>query len=390
MNPRSFHDRLYGQVGFSDFELKVFQTDELSRIRQISLSAVPPWVLPTGVCASRFEHSVGVAHLSKIVAERDEFEEIKDLLYFACLCHDIGSPPFSHASEGFQGKVLGKQHEEFVADVLDGSELAKLIESRGVDVATVVAWINGDDEPFSDLVNGSIDLDNLDNTLRFGLSMGLINKMYYDPQKLATYYSLVDGELVLLAHDTTEIEQWEWVRKRIYNYVYSPHNLSTGMILYRALDYAFQENELAPEFFLYTDPQAFNYLLEKCNSRTRYLMAQAKNLVFYKQAWNYASTNPSRELKEFCSDMDNRRSLSDRISQEFGIKPEHVSVYSGKNKGHKRIHLPFVSLDETQSNIKPTSQETYMVQVYIHPSEEVNSQALAEFMSSSLEISNEG
>ena len=67
------YDRLYGEIKFTENDWRLFQAPELTRLRQVSLSAIPPWCLATGTCASKFEHTLGVSHLARLVGEKDEF-----------------------------------------------------------------------------------------------------------------------------------------------------------------------------------------------------------------------------------------------------------------------------------------------------------------------------
>jgi len=73
-------DKLYGGIRVTESDLRLFQTPEFRRLQEVSLSATPPWLLPARKCASRFEHSIGVAHLAKIIGKKEEFKETaKDL-----------------------------------------------------------------------------------------------------------------------------------------------------------------------------------------------------------------------------------------------------------------------------------------------------------------------
>jgi len=73
--PFQIFDRLYGNLELSDEELRLFQTKEMTRLRHISLSAVPPCALANCVCASKFEHSVGTGFLAKLVSNTCSFQE---------------------------------------------------------------------------------------------------------------------------------------------------------------------------------------------------------------------------------------------------------------------------------------------------------------------------
>lgn len=365
--PISFiYDRLYKRVELTEQDVRLFQTKELARLRHVSLSAIPTWTIPTGVCASKFEHSVGVAHLARVVSERPEFKEVSRDLYFAALAHDLGTPPFSHASEHFQVKLTGKNHEVFAEEIIEGGEFAKEVKRQDGDINRVIAFVKGEDKPLSDLVNGSIDIDNLDNTLRYGLSMGLLHEAQYLPEELARAYAIRDRKLVLLAEYAAGIEGWEKTRRAVYEFVYGGINLSAGMMLVRALDFASREGEINRDYFLMTDSEAFTYLANECNTKTRTLIERADQWIFYPRVYNFRDAEVSDGFVSYVLDSDNRGRLADEISAELGISQEDVCVYMGKDKGFKKIHLPIVGDGDDQEH-QPRNKLAYMVQVYLHP-----------------------
>lgn len=383
MKQHKILDRLYGYTNFSSDEHRLFQTREMARLNQVSLSAIPPWVLPTGVCASKFEHSLGVSHLARIVGEKPEFRDIALELFVASLAHDIGTPPFSHASELYLEKLHGQNHEEYADEVMADSEFATVAKELGTDMDLVSAFIKGDpDDPYSDIVNGSIDVDNLDNSLRFGLSMGIVNSIIYSPERLANAYRMLDGQLVLMDADTRDIHGWDWVRKIIYQFVYSELNLAPGTVLMRAMDFARREGELHKDYFHYTDAQAFDYLGTKCNSVTQKLVDYTYRRIFFDQAFSQTYVRPSDKLKAYCMDVDNRGTLADQICEEFGLEPDMVAVQLGRNKAHKAIHLPIVDTEGEVIKHDPYNDLTYMVQVYTHPCVNGMKPAIADFTKS--------
>lgn len=363
---RFIYDRLYKQIKFTAYDLKLFQTRELARLRHVSLSAIPTWIVPTGTCATKFEHSVGVAHLAKLVSDKPEFRDIAKDLYFSALAHDIGTPPFSHASEYFQVKLTGKNHEEFVEEIIGDSEFAQEVKKQGGNIDRINSYIKGADKPLSDLINGSIDIDNLDNSLRFGLSMGLFSELLYSPEELAQAYAVRDNKLVLREEHSNDIDKWEKTREIVYDFVYGDVNLSTGTMLFRAIDFAARVGEINRDYFLMTDNEAFNYLGFKCNSRTGTLIERAYRWIFYPRVYNFRNTVVSEKLIKFVMDSDNRGKLADEISVNLKIPPEDVCVYMGRDKGYKRIHLPIVGRNGDRQH-QPRNQQAYMIQVYIHP-----------------------
>lgn len=384
--PTFIYDRLYGQIEFDNNELRLFQTKELARLRQVSLSAIPTWTIPTGVCASKFEHSVGVAHLARIVGKRPEFQDVSRDLYFASLAHDLGTPPFSHASEYFLIKMFGKNHEEFADDIIEDSEFAREVQRQGGNIQRVLDYVNGRDKPMSDLINGTIDIDNLDNTLRYGLSMGLLKNIPYSPEELAKAYAIRKGQLVLLAGHTDGLQGWEKTRMDVYNFVYGGVNLSTGMMLFRALDFAVRENEINKDYFTMTDADAFSYLLQACNTRTRTLIERANRWIFYPRVYDYSTSQVTEEVVGLVMNSSNRGVLADDISKLLKIPPEDVCVYMGKNKGFKQIHLPILSNGGEEDMHKPKNKLTYMAQVYVHPKWTDKSREIQQFMQGKLRV----
>jgi uncharacterized protein len=377
-------DRLYGHIEITPEDLKLYQTKELARLRQISLSAIPPWIIPTSVCASRFEHSVGAAHLAKIVGKKNEFKDIAKNLYFAALTHDIGTPPFSHASEYFQVKLFKKNHEEFAEDMIADSEFAKEVKAQGGDMEKILRYITGKEAPISDLINGTIDVDNLDNTLRFGLSMGLLTEKLYDPEEMAKAYALKDDKLVLLKTHLSGLEGWEQTRIKVYDFIYSNANLATGMMLFRALDFAVRESQLTREYFWMTDTEAFNYLVNKCNPKTQTLLQRANRWIYYNQVYDYTTNDLPQNKMDYILNPDNRGLLADEIASQLKIPEEDVCVYMGRNKGFKQIHLPIISDTKEETTHKPQNKQTYHIQVYIHPNHTGHTESIKEIVDNKL------
>lgn len=362
-NITHIQDRFYGKIDFDQADLKLFQTEEIARLRHVSHSAVPTWSIPVGTCASKFEHSVGVWHLAKIISQKPEFQQISRDLQFAALAHDIGTPPFSHASEYFMTTVFGKNHEDFVDEIMGESEFSEEVVNQGGNLGRIESFIKGEDE--HKLINGSIDLDNLDTSLRYGVSIGLINELPYSPEKLAEALTIIDGKLTIQHGNHEEIYGWERTRQVIYNFVYSHANLASGMMLSRALDFARREGKLTFDYFRMTDAQAHDYLLNHCNSKTQLIMERVNKWQYYPRIFNYSTRSPSTKTKDLFLNSDNRWVVSDEISRELNIPPEDISVFMGKDKGFKKIEIPILDGDNSTKEHHPTSKPKFMAQVYV-------------------------
>jgi len=356
-------DRLYGVTTITKNDLKIYQTPQFARLNRISLSAVPPWVQTTGVCASRAEHSRGVRFLAKLLCEKKEFKPFRKNLLLAATLHDIGSPPFSHLSEPFQMAITGQTHEQFSRDMIINTKVNKVIKKQGGNLETIISYIEGTKPPISDLINGTIDLDNLDNTLRFGQSMGLIDaSKYYDPTIIVKSYLYQDKKLVLDGRYMPAIKSWENCRDQVYQYVYSHENLSPAAMITRALYFAYQEGELKKSFFHKTDDTAVSYLLG-CNPKTYKLIKRVSRWKFYKPIFTYQ--RPINHTKDRLHNMKLGQELSDSLSKILKIKPEDICIDFSFNKGFKKIHLPIIKDKQPQTHT-PTQSLNMIINVYLN------------------------
>lgn len=363
--PRFVYDRLYGRIELPDVVAKLITTPEAARLSDISLSAVPPRTLLVGVAASRLEHSLGVAHLAYLLGQREEFVDQALDITVACLAHDIGSTPFSHVSEHFLKQVTGLSHEQYASKVLLDSQFAEIALQYGANIDRVVAMIAGELPPTSDVVAGSIDLDNLDNTIRYGLSLGLLQNIEYDPRVLANSYRLGTTGICL---ETTldEILKWERVRQKVYSFVYGHENLSAGSMLHYALFEAYLHEELDHKFFRMTDNDALYFLLNKSNPLTQLLVSRALRFQTYQPIFSYQTTTPSGSLGAASQTFLGRTALADELSEELGIGKGDITTTIAKMRNSRQIHLPIHTPDGIISH-QPENPTSWVVHVFANP-----------------------
>ncbi|MES1914140.1 MAG: hypothetical protein MHM6MM_006260 [Cercozoa sp. M6MM] len=101
---KEFRDPVHGQIELPEACVRVIDTPEFQRLRQLRQLGIASFVFP-GATHTRFEHSLGVAHLARRLCRllRDKqgsqlkITESDELcVVLAGLCHDIGHGPFSH------------------------------------------------------------------------------------------------------------------------------------------------------------------------------------------------------------------------------------------------------------------------------------------------------
>jgi HD superfamily phosphohydrolase len=378
-------DPLYGQLEVSGLTWNLFQTEALTRIRDISLSAVPPMATPSGMIGSRFEHSVGVWYLASQLALKDGFAEMGNNLLAAALFHDVGSPPFSHITETFLEDILKRNHEEFAGEIIYSQESKKTLQEYGADPSTVYGLITGTLKPWSDLINGTIDLDNIDNSLRWGMAIGIFNHKFYEPEEVAEAFVWQDRKLALSLNHYPNIQKWELCRRLVYDVVYSDMNLIPETMLFRGLQFAYENNELSDSFFRLTDSSALYLLENKFNPQTQRLISDMKHWFHYVPAIKVTkSGDVSEGFKTFCSDWKERQKIADIVSDGLGIERESVTVYAGKDRGFKKIHLPFVGEKEAVEH-QPLQKLNWRINVYLHPKYEDKKGEVSELVTNILE-----
>ena len=116
-------DPVHGTMQFTSTEdnwVKPFiDSPNFQRLRHIKQLGMGDFIFP-GAVHSRFNHCLGCCYVASQIAQKVGLaDEERQLVMIACLLHDIGHGPFSHAFEGvFHEKLI--RHEDwtpyFLAD----------------------------------------------------------------------------------------------------------------------------------------------------------------------------------------------------------------------------------------------------------------------------------
>lgn len=323
-------DSLYGSIkGLEDYE-ELLKLEPLKRIDGISLAAVMPEFKLKPPIDSRLKHSIGVFHLSSFVTWQEPLKELKQLIELSSLLHDVGHPPFSHLSDPYLEEVLGKRHELFAEEFIAKTEVADFINARSFRPEEVTGFINGRRKPFSDLISGSIDLDNLDNTQRYGLQLGILKKMFYNSERISSSFYFNGNSFQIKSKAKSQILQWEKVRELVYDEVYSDANLYFGSLLRKSLDLLLEADALEKDFFYLNDKQALGFLSQ--NELTRETISFQKNGL--KKRFFELSFDNEIHLRQ-------RLETDRKIASLLGIKESLISIETILDNRNKQIHIPF-------------------------------------------------
>lgn len=153
MRSHSPQDQIYGPLSIPGYCWPIIDTPEFQRLRNVLQLGGVVFVYP-GTNHSRFEHSLGCAHLAgiwmnhfkKTQPELNILEKYEKAVIIAALCHDLGQGPYSYVfDQAIAKEDPAWRHAEMSVKILQLiNEKYKLnIESDVLDAAC--AYIKGEE-----------------------------------------------------------------------------------------------------------------------------------------------------------------------------------------------------------------------------------------------------
>jgi HD superfamily phosphohydrolase len=282
-------DEIYGTIRFSELEERVIDSAEFQRLRRIKQMSVTNLVYP-GANHTRFEHSLGTAHLSSLMAARlceDEAEKIK--LYG--LVHDIGHTAFSHEGEDVLEKYIG-DHEALAEEKITRGEVADII-SENYNPREIV---DIGKSSFGNIINSDLGADRMDYLKRDALNTGVAYGII-DIDRIVHTVSMEEGELVI---DKGGLEAAEYLlvaRFMMFSAVYLHKTVRIATaLLYRAIEGSLSDGTIKPSEFTLLDDEAAMAMMAKSKEGGRYASALNRRKLykevcsFPKEGWDPAGT----------------------------------------------------------------------------------------------------
>jgi len=340
------HDYMYDKTLYQWVLTRPFQPfithPSVTRLKDISLSAIPTRYKHehhNRRMDSRFIHSIGVMHLAGLLSDQEELKAHYEPLSIAGLYHDSGSPPFSHAAEPFMQKMLGIEHDEHARRWLEDVE--DLLEMYGTSVSEVHDFVSGRDT-LGNVIAGTLDMDNLDNSLRYGACLGVLREGIYDPRFIAKNIVLKNNKPFFKNGLEHQLKKWDVCRQEVYNEVYSTSNLFPSALLTKALSTLYEHGELLEEFFDLTETRATAYLT--CHPKTKRILGLLEKRVKPRNTFTFDFEHPVGPTEVNTLEQSMCDALNIREENMFG-----TYIHSNRNK---IVHIPF----EDGSLHKPLTQ----------------------------------
>lgn len=264
------HDSLYGRFSLPQHLVPLLTTPEVRRLSQIRLiNALTPSLATLGELR-RYSHTLGVLYLStRNTSPRFSREEWM-ALEASVLLHDIGTPPFGHLLEYYLAEAKQWSHEKVIKDILWGfhapeNRAHQIFGGRMIGVQTalkrsgvsfeLVLQIVRREHPLSQLLFGTMDLDNLDNVARMAWAIGVPEGIPVARHLAEALILKRDGTLQLSRSvDRDAVLRWAKLRKSVYDVLaFDPPTVAAQAVLSDAIGIAVQGGLLDESDWSLTD-----------------------------------------------------------------------------------------------------------------------------------------
>lgn len=171
-------DPIHDFIRVSGPELKIIDNPIFQRLRRIRQLSGAHLTYP-GAQHTRFEHSLGVMHISgqagqalqeKGILKKDDIENLR----LAALLHDIGHGPFSHLFEEVLQEKRKISHEEIGKRIILKTEIGDSLSESGYDKKFITKLAFGDSKLqfMNEIISGVLSADMMDYLLRDGYYTG--------------------------------------------------------------------------------------------------------------------------------------------------------------------------------------------------------------------------
>ena len=238
MRTKYIYDPIHGLMEFNDICLKIIDTPEFQRLRDIKQLGTCYYIFP-GASHNRFEHSLGVAYLARKLIQNisDKQPELEidnnliNLVEIAGLCHDLGHGPFSHIFDHKFVKNYNsielKNHEDRSCKILYHLIKKYHISINDQDLNIICELINPKQfnlkyQFLYQIINNTsnnVDVDKLDYIKRDIYNTGI--KLDFDYQRLLDNSRVINDNIVYSIRVESDIYDLFRIRNELHRRIYT-------------------------------------------------------------------------------------------------------------------------------------------------------------------------
>jgi len=357
--PVTVRDPIHGSIVLDDWALPLVDSPVVQRLRRIHQLGTAHLVYP-GAHHRRFEHSLGAHHLAGRFATALGLTDLESrTVRAACLLHDVGHGPFSHAFEELV-KEEGRRHEQASMDLVGWGPLADLLRQAGLDPLAVAEAIGGKGR-HAPIVSGSLDADRLDYLLRDAHYTGVRSAV--DPDRLIEVLRQgQDHSVVLDESGLIVAEAILTTRFLMYPAVYLHHTVrsSEAMLQAAVRDHLEATGLRLLDLERETDDELL-HRLRAGGGKASALVARLDDRRLFKRAYEGRPDQPNTEALLRLSDQPKvRRRLAAEIAESAGVAPETVLLDVPHPPKFRELRLQVQSRD---GGLRPLPEASRLVKV---------------------------
>ena len=331
----------------------------LHRVRQLG----PAYLTYPGATHSRYEHSLGVFHMSRqiILSILSRFPHDRELPFTmngilaflsAAMLHDIGHFPYAHVLKD----IIRPTHEQIGAKIIESdAEILSTLENIGADVSSVCQILDDsrkcDDREiliYRALLSGTLDPDKLDYLSRDALYCGVPYGIQDSSYIIRNMHFDENNTLCIPKEAMGAVEHLLFSKYLMYKYVYwHKRTRSATAMIKKGVLIGLSRNLFTMEDFINLDDESFSYMMRNCEdgeSKDLFDMVHNGSLLEEKAILPFKETDP---VHAECS-----RRFEKRDEIEQNLWGRLVDAYPELQRHHVILDLPERVSFETKLSIR--------------------------------------
>jgi len=297
----------------------LIDTVYMQRLRRIKQNGLCFLVYPA-MNSTRFEHSIGVMHLSGLMADHLELaEKDKEKLRAAALLHDVGHGPFSHTSDEALAS-RGDTHEGRSSKIIQKTEISDILEDSGINPQEIAGLVKGEGR-LAKILCSEIDVDKMDYLVRdsyyAGVAYGTI-----DLERIIYGTKLRGDDIVIKKGSLEAVEFLLISRNLMYETVYRHHTKRKAESMFRsALAYALKK-KLKYEEFPGMDDIDLVYRLRHTGGYAQEIMKRIDTRKLFKTVFQERVMLVEETFRPDL--VRNKEKIEEKIAKDYGVKNGYV------------------------------------------------------------------
>lgn len=386
LSARRSWDPLYGRIGFTEFEYGLLRLSEVQRLRYVRMCNINSLLVTGASEISRFEHTIGVLHLTKHWCDVNGIaESIARDIVSAAVLHDMQTGPFGHSMQyvledneidsSFVHEDLSHgwrstYHQEILAGASFAGRPFSAPSYLGKSWENVAQIIRGEGI-YGPLIAGTMDLDNIDNVVRLAFHVGITKDGDpLIPLRLAEQITIENGELVLPAACTPTVERWQSIRRRLYELLLLDWaEFSAKAMLTRAIERAAKHQIIGADSWVRTDAEFLEYLDKNAigdAQEVRDLVRRLRCADLYEPVLLAAS--PAIEAYPELNSIQSKQELEVALSKSAGVRGARVLTHFILDKAKTDRAVSFIAREDGTRRVVGRNSRQLLCGVFVSSS----------------------